>query len=178
MSYLTRKVSRRMKRGLRDGELVVNATPAARLGGMREYAATALPHSLGVVGTIAGSLIGAGGRANIDPRAAGSRVPLPQRCTVAVTNLRLLIFENSSLTNKPKTLVYEVPREQIEWIGEPVADPGLLTKTERVVIGVRGPAVVGWEVPRVYTRQGQALLAELARQTVPDRQQDGPNPPA
>jgi hypothetical protein len=178
MSYLTRKVSRRMKRGLRDGELVLNATPAARLGGQREFVATLLPGGIGVVGTIAGSRIGAGGKADIDPRAAGPRVPLPQLCTVAVSNVRLLIFANSSLTNKPKKLVYEVPREQIEWIGEPVADPGLLTKTERVVIGVRGPAVVGWEVPRVYTRQGRALLAELAGQTGPDRQQDGPNPPA
>ena len=175
MSYLTRKVSRRMKRRLEDGELVLNATPAARLGGMREFASAALPGSLGVIGLIAGSRIGAGGKANIDPRAAGSLVRLPQRCTVAVTDRRLLIFANGSFANKPKKLVYEVRRAQIEWIGDPIADPGLLTKTERIVIGVRGPAVVGWEVPLVYTRQGRALLAELAGRTSPDRRQDGPD---
>jgi hypothetical protein len=176
MSYLTRKVSRRMKRKLADGERVLNAAPAARLGGMREYASGMLPGSLGVIGIIAGSRIGAGGKANIDPRAAGALVRLPQRCTVAVTDLRLLVFANGSFANKPKKLVYSVPRAQIEWIGEPVADPGLLTRTERVVIGVRGPAVVGWEVPMVYTRQGRALLAELASRTSPPDARQGAGP--
>jgi len=161
MSYLTRKVSRRMKRRLQDGERVLHAAPAARLGGIREYASGLLRNS-GVPGlAVAAPRIGAGGTTNLDPRAADSPVALPQRCTVAVTDLRLLVFSNNSFTNKPSKLVYEVPRAHIEWIGEPVVDPGVLSKTERFVIGVRGPSVVGWEVPRLYLRQGRALLAEL-----------------
>ncbi len=113
---------------------------------------------------VVASRIGSGGTANFDPRTADSLVPLPQRCTVAVTGLRLLVFSNSFFTNKPARLVYEVPRAHIDWIGAPIIDAGILTKTERVVIGVQGPAVVGWEVPRVYLRQGRALLAELAQQ--------------
>jgi len=109
MSYLTRKVSRRMKRTLGDGEQVLHAAPAARLGGVREYTSGLLGNS-GLPWMVLASRIGSDGTANLDPRAADSPVPLPQRCTVAVTNLRLLVLSNSFLTNKPAKLVYEVPR--------------------------------------------------------------------
>ena len=167
MSSLTRKATRRLKHSLKDGEQVLNATTAARIGGMREYAAGALP-GLGVVGMVAGNRIGKGGAENIDPRAAGPMVPLPQKCTVVVTDRRFVVFSNTFWRNKPKKVVYEVSRDQIEWIGEPVTDPGVLTKTERVVIGVRGPVVVGWEVPRIFTRHGRALLAELTGPAAPE----------
>jgi hypothetical protein len=175
MSYLTRKVSRRMKRSLGDGEQVLHAAPAARLGGVREYTSGLLGNS-GVPWMVVASRIGSGGTGNFDPRATDSLVPLPQRCTVAVTGLRLLVFSNSFFTNKPSKLVYEVPRAHIDWIGAPIADPGLLSKTERVVIGVRGPAVVGWEVPRLYLRQERALLAELAQQEGLAQQQESKPP--
>ncbi|WP_194908735.1 hypothetical protein [Catenulispora rubra] len=70
MSSLTRKATRRLKHSLKDDEQVLNATSAARIGGMREYAAGALP-GLGVVGMVAGSRVGKGGAENVDPRAAG-----------------------------------------------------------------------------------------------------------
>lgn len=176
MSYLTRKVTRRMKRRLEPGERVEHAAPAARLGGMREYASGLLRYSGLLPAAAVSGRVASGGKANIDPRAAGPLVPLPERCTVAVTDRRVLIFANNYFTNKPSKLVYEVPRTHIEWVGAPIADPGILTKTERVVIGVRGPAVVGWEVPRVYLRQGRALLAALAQQDGLEKQEQGPVP--
>lgn len=176
MSYLTRKVTRRMKRRLEAGERVEHAAPAARLGGTREYASGLLRYS-GLLPAVAVSgRVASGGKANIDPRAAGPLVPLPERCTVALTDRRILIFSNSYLTNKPSKLVYEVPRAHVEWVGAPIVDPGILTKTERIVIGVRGPAVVGWEVPRVYLRQGRALLASLTHQDGLEKQEQGPVP--
>lgn len=164
MSYLTRKVARRMKRRLGDGEKVLKAAPAARIGGHREFAAGILSGGTQINTIIAAQRAGAAARAALSSEAAGSLVPLPQQCTVALTDRRLLFFSNWSLNNKPRKLVYEVPRDQIEWLGDPAADSVLLTRTQRYVIGVRGPALVAWEVPMLYTRQGRGLFSALVDQ--------------
>lgn len=168
MSYLTRKVARRMKGRLGDGEKVLKAAPAARIGGQREFAAGYLTGAGNISRLIAAQRAGAAARAAVTSDAAGSLVPLPQQCTVALTDRRLLFFSNWSFNNKPRKLVYEVPRDQIEWLGDPAAGPGVITRTERYVIGVQGPAVVAWEVPMVYTRQGRGLFSVLVDQMVQD----------
>jgi hypothetical protein len=162
---LTDKLARLMYPWLEEGEGVLHATPAFHLGGARETVA-AIFRTGGWAFTIAASRIGSGGAANVDPRTAGNLIELPQRCVVAVTEHRLLIFQNGSWTHKPVNLIVEYPLARIAWIGAPVLDPGAFTKSERVVVGVADPAVLAWEFPRLYIKTGRALMADLTRRIV------------
>lgn len=159
---LTDKLTRLMIPWLRDDEQVLHAVPAFHLGGACETVATTFRTSGGAF-AIAASRIGSGGTANVDPRTAGTLIELPQRCIVAVTEHRLLIFQNGVLTHKPVKLIVEYPLAGIAWVSAPVLDPGAFTKSERVIVGVPGPARLAWEFPRLYIETGRALMAELAR---------------
>jgi hypothetical protein len=98
-----------------------------------------------------------------DPHQPGSLLPLPQRCIVALTDQRLLIFAGSGWANSPRQLVHDIPLSQIAWVGEPVSH-GHVTKTERVIIGLADGMLLGWEFPRLSIRSGRALMTDLAQQ--------------
>lgn len=153
------KVVVRLGDRLADGELVLHAVPAFHLGGAREIIQN---------GFRAGSMIitaavtGAADRTG-PASPAGPLLPLPQRCVVALTSRRLLIFSGGMRTNAPVDLLHEFPLRDLAWVGEP-GPGGRAAKSERVIVGLTSGAMLGWEFARLYLAPGRALMADLAGQ--------------
>jgi len=172
---LVDKVVRRLGERLATDELVAHAVPAFHLGGPREIIKTSFRSSgWSVAAAVAGAIDGK------DPSLqAASVLPMPQRCIISLTDQRLLIFSSGFFVNTPVKLVHNVAVGDVAWVGEPAPD-GRVVKSERVIVGLAGGSLLGWEFPRMVIVQGRALIADLGRQvsaTSPDRPCPGAVPP-
>jgi hypothetical protein len=156
---LLHKVVRRLGERLAADELVLHAVPAFHLGGAREIVSAGFRSSGWFVAAAAAGAIDGPDKA----LPSASVLPLPQHCIVAVTDQRLLIFSSTSFfAHSPVDLLHDIPLARVTWVGEPVPD-GRVTKSERVIVGLAGGALLGWEFARLYIAPGQALIADLAQ---------------
>jgi hypothetical protein len=153
------KVVLRLGDQLAADEFVLHAVPAFHLGGARSV----IRGGFRAGGTvIAAAVTGAAGGTGAAP-GPGPLLPLPQRCVVALTSQRLLVFSGGMWTNAPVNLLHDIPLLDVVWVGGPAPD-GRIGKSERVIVGLASGAMLGWEFARLYLAPGRALTAELAAQ--------------
>jgi hypothetical protein len=155
---LVDKVVRRLGGRLATDELVVHAVPAFHLGGAREIVSAGFRSSgWSVAAAVAGAIDG-----NHPSTQPVSVLPMPQRCIIALTDQRLLVFSNGLLVNSPVSLVHNVAFGDVAWVGEPAPD-GRVAKSERVIVGLAGGSLLGWEFPRMAITAGRALITDLTQ---------------
>lgn len=155
------KVAAALAGDLQPGERVVAATKAQVLGGTMKMAKlTGL--TVGI-----GGLVGAAAAAAVDPGGDDVGKRLAAGAAVAVTDRRLLVLSVTKLGANPKDLVLSVDRAQVSGVEEGTTRAAMVkmaTFTVQVAESAAGePVELGFEVPKVATKDAAAVVAELRR---------------
>ncbi|MGA5817834.1 hypothetical protein ACPC54_08255 [Kitasatospora sp. NPDC094028] len=169
MSKHQEKVESRLAGELLPGEIVREAVPAFRIGGVRNVMVA------GAAGI--GGLAGAAGLAFATRRGrpeAAPTVPIrtPSRFFLASTSRRIALFTLGGIVKAaPGKFLQSWPLDRIAWISEPELVPGV-AQALRVRIGIADEGVLGVEFPRLLVQDGRYLIKRLLRD-IEELDQDG-----
>lgn len=162
------KAERRMAGETLEGERVLYAVLAFKVGGVRR---TMVGGAAGL-----GGALGAAMAAAATTRRAGAipAVPLkvPGRMITVLTDHRLLVFSiGGAFVAKPRKLLYSVPLDRVGWLPEPELVPGA-AQALVVRVGVLGEGVLGFEYPRLKVNDGRNLVNRLRRELPPQEAEE------
>ncbi len=139
------------------GESVRHAALAFRAGGARKAMIGGAAAIAGAAGAAVVAAVSKGSGAD----AGRESLPLPERCVVALTDQRLLVFSVGGVLHAgPKELLYDYTFDQISWVGKPEPQPGP-AQAVRVEIGLAKESVLCVEFPKLSVDEGRELLDGL-----------------
>lgn len=154
---LTDKVARRMGARLTPPERVLHAVPAGPFAGARDVTGPGFTERGWLVLACAQGVLDRSG----SPPRSDSSLPLPERCVIALTDRRLSLYSNAALVHAPVDLVYDVPLDQVAWIGASTRE-SRTARSQRAAAGLSRGSLLAWEFARLYLAPGRALIADLA----------------
>ncbi|KJS53534.1 hypothetical protein VM98_24595 [Streptomyces rubellomurinus subsp. indigoferus] len=168
MSTYREKVESRLAGELLPGEVVREAVPAFRIGGVRKVMTVGAAGIGGLAAAAGFALATRQGR----PEAPSVPIDTPSRFFLASSSRRVAVFTLGGIVKAaPGKLVHSWPLDRIAWITEPELVPGM-AQALRVRIGIADEGVLGVEFPRLNVEAGRYLVKRLLRD-LEELDQDG-----